>query len=272
MPRAWYNTDRARAVAKRIGIFFGVVVLLWVSSFLPVISTFFHAVEGTTYQAGSLLGRATSRLFANEDSLSAQLSLCTDRLEASTILAASSEANAREVEEWRTLIGYISRTNTKGIAARIVARDTPEASVVTIDRGSNDGVSAGAAVVIGDGALFGIVDAISTTSATVRLTEDPKSAIPAAILGKQKTIGLVTGQEGALLSMAYIPQDTLLSVNDIVVTSGLGGSLAQGIVIGTVTNIVATPSAPFITATISPVHDAREWTTVLVLPYPENTL
>ena len=272
MPRAWYNTDRARAVARRIGIFFLVSILLWLCSFLPGISSVFHRIESAAYQAGSVLGRATSRLFANEDSLSAQLSSCTNRLGASTILAASSEANAREVEEWRTLMGYVSRTNTKGITARILARDTPEESVVTIDRGANDGVQAGAAVIIGDGALFGTVDSVATTSSAVRLTEDPKSAIPAAIIGKQKTIGLVTGEEGALLSMDYNPQDTRLAVNDIVGTSGLGGLLAQGIVIGTVTNILATPSAPFITATITPVHDAREWTAVLVLSYPENAL
>lgn len=272
MPRAWYNTDRARAVAKRIGVFFVVIFALWISSFVPVLSSFFHAIEGGTYQAGSLLGRAASRLFANEDSLSAQLGICTERLTDSAILAASSEANAREVEEWRTLFGYVTRTQINGIAARIVARDTPEESVVTIDRGENDGIRVGAAVIIGDGALFGIVDSVAGTSSTVRLTEDPKSAIPAAILGKQKTIGLVTGREGALLAMEYIPQDTLLAVNDIVVTSGLGGSLKQGIVIGIVTNVLATPSAPFITASISPVHDPREWTTVLVLPYPESAL
>ncbi len=272
MPRAWYNTDRARSTAKRIGIFFLVIFAFWISSFVPILSSFFHAIEGGTYQAGSLLGRATSRLFANEDSLSAQLNVCTDRLTASTVLAASSEADAREVQEWRTLMGYVARTNVKGVAARIIARDTPEESVVTIDRGEVAGVRVGAAVVIGDGTLFGIVNSVNTTSATVRLTEDPKSAIPGAILGKQKTIGLVTGQGGALLSMEYIPQDTLLALHDIVVTSGLSGSLTQGIVIGTVTNILATPSAPFISATISTVHDPREWTTVFVLPYPEEIL
>ena len=272
MPRTWYNTDRARSTAKRVGIFFAVIFVLWLSSFVPFLSSFFHAIEGGTYQAGSLVGRATSRLFANEDSLSTQLSTCTERLGASTVLAASSDANAREVEEWRTLMGYVARTNTKGIPARIIARDTPEESVVTIDRGESDGVRIGSAVVIGDGALFGIVDSVVATSSTVRLTEDPKSAVPGAILGRQKTIGLITGQEGALLTMEYIPQDTQLTVDDIVVTSGLGGYLSQGIVIGTVTNILAAPSAPFITATISPVHDPREWTAVFVLPYPENTL
>lgn len=272
MPRAWYNTDRARLTAKRVSIFFVVIFALWLSASIPALSSFFHAIEGGTYQAGSTIGRAVSRLFANEESLTAQLSMCTNRLNASTILAASSAADAREVEEWRTLVGYVARTRTKGVPARIIARDTPEDSVVTIDRGEHDGIRVNSAVIIGDGALFGIIDSVAATSSTVRLTEDPKSAVPGAILEKQKTIGLVTGREGALLTMEYIPQDTQLAVDDVVVTSGLGGYLSQGIVIGTVTNILATPSAPFITATVSPVHDPREWTTVFVLPYPESTL
>ncbi len=272
MPRAWYNSDRTRAAVKHMATFFGVCALLWAASFVPALSAVFQTVEGGVYQAGSLLGRATSRLFANEDSLSAQLNTCTNRLGASTIIAANAQADQREVEEWRTLMNYVSRTAVHGVAARVIARDTPEDAVVTIDRGLNDGIREESAVVIGDGALFGVIDSVSLTSSTVRLTEDPKSAIPGAILGKQKTIGLVSGQEGALLAMDYIPQDTLIAADDIVVTSGLGGRIAQGIVIGTVTDVVATPSAPFIHATIRPVHDPREWTSVLVLPYPSANL
>ncbi len=272
MPRTWYNTDRARAVVSRIGAFFGFLFVCWILSFFPVVAQALHTVQGSAYHAGALIGRASSRLFAREDSISAQLNTCTNRLNAAVMLSANSESNAREVQEWRALMGYQSRTAARGIAARVIARDTPEESMVTIDQGIEDGVQHGSAVVVGDGVLFGIVDSVSATSANIRLTEDPKITIPATIFGYQTTIGLVTGQEGALLAMEYIPQDTQIAINDIVVTSGLGGRLLQGIVIGTVTSIVPSISAPFVTAAISPVHDPREWTAVFVLPYPENLL
>lgn len=272
MPRAWYNTDRAHAIARRISAFFGVLLVCWILSFLPAFALIFHTVEGWTYQAGVSIGRATSRLFAREDSLSAQLNICINRLDAAVTLSAASESNAREIQELRSLIGYQSRTAKKGTAARVIARDTPEESLVTIDQGANNGIQKGSAVIIGDGILFGIIDFVAPTFSTVRLTEDPKSTIPATILGTQTTIGLVSGREGALLAMEYIPQNAKIASNDIVVTSGLEGRLPQGIVIGTVTSIIPSLSAPFVTATISPVHDAREWTAVLVLPYPENNL
>jgi rod shape-determining protein MreC len=68
--------------------------------------------------------------------------------------------------------------------------------------------------------------------------------------------------------MQFIPQDTTITVGDVVITSGLGGKIPEGLILGTVQSIQAEPSAPFLTATILPVHDPREWTSVIVLPFP----
>ncbi len=272
MPRAWYTTDRARSLTKRLGTFLVMLLVFWMLSFLPTVARVFHTIQANVYAGGALIGRATSRFFAQEDSLSAQLNMCTNRLAASTVLAAASETNAREVYEWRTLMKYQPPQAIQGIAARVLARDTPEESLVTIDRGFQDGIQPGTAVIVGDGVLFGVIDTVGNSTSTVRLTDHSKSAIPGAIRDTRSTIGLVTGQEGALLAMDYIPQNSALAVNDIVVTSGLGGLIPENIVIGIVTDILATPSAPFIRATIQPVHDQREWTVVLVLARPEAVL
>lgn len=272
MPKTWYNSDRSHSIVKRIAVFFGFLLVYWALSFIPAAATVIHAIEGNAYQVGSLIGRASSRLFANENSLSAQLNTCLNRLNSTTVIAASSETNAREIEELRALLRYTMRINITGISARIIARNAPEESVVIVDKGANEGIQIGSAVIVGDGVLFGTIEDVNATTATVRLTEDPKSIIPGAILGTQKTIGLVSGREGALLSMDYIPQDTQISENDIVITSGLGGRLSAGIVIGTIIAVTPSLSAPFVSASISPVHDPREWTAVLILPYQEIAL
>jgi rod shape-determining protein MreC len=261
-----------RGITKHLGTFFSILIIFWLLSFLPTVSAVFHTVQAKVYGTGALIGRATSRFFAQEDSLSAQLNTCTNHLSAAVVRAAASEAHAQEVEEWRTLMNYQTRASASGVPARVIARDTPEESTVTIDRGTVHGIQPGSAVIIGDGVLFGIAEYVADTITTVRLTDHPKSAIPGAILNIRNTIGLVTGQEGALLAMDYIPQHSAITVDDVVVTSGLGGHIPENIVLGIVTSIIATPSAPFVQATIQPVHDSREWTAVLVLPYPENIL
>ncbi len=266
MPRAWYTTDRAQSITRRLGAFLGVILVVWLLSFVPFLAPVYHGIRSAVYAVSSILGRATARLFANETSLSAQLAVCTDRLSIETVKAAAVDANAREAEEWRTLFGYIQRNQTQGIAARIIARSAPTSSTVIIDRGAADGIILHSAIIIGEGVLYGTVESVTETSSVVRLTEDAESAIAGAILGKRKTIGIVKGQEGALLSMDFIPQETLLTIGDVVVTSGLDGEIPEGLVIGTVSEVVATPSAPFISAVVALVHDPREWTSVLVIP------
>lgn len=268
MPRAWYNTDKAQTITKRLLIFFLSLVVLWGLSFIPFVAPAFHTVQGGVYSVSSAFGRAISRLFAREDSLSSKLELCTERLTQTTVIASQAQQSANEVMQWQQVVGYEQRTGLQGLAARIIARGETPASTVIIDRGANDGITEGSAVVIGNGILYGTIISLEDTQALVRVTEDARSALSATIQGITKTMGLVVGQEGAALEMQYIPQDTKIAVGDIVVTSGLGGKIPEGLILGTVQSVEAAPSAPFLTATILPVHDPREWTAVVVLPFP----
>lgn len=268
MPRAWYTTDKAQTIAKRLVVFFCGLGVLWGLSYVPFIAPGFHTVQGGIYSASSTVGRAISRLFAQESTLSSQLELCTERLTQTTATAAQAEQANNEVTQWQQVVGYEQRSGVHGLAARIIARGETPASTVIIDRGANDGVAEGSAVVIGNGILYGTIISVEGTQSFVRVTEDARSALSATIQGATKTMGLVVGQEGAALQMQYIPQDTTIAIGDIVVTSGLGGKVPEGLILGTVQNIQAEPSAPFLTATILPVHDPREWTAVIVLPFP----
>lgn len=268
MPRAWYNTDKAQTIAKRLLIFFLSLAVLWGLSFIPLVAPAFHIVQGGIYNASSTIGRAISRLFAREDSLSSQLELCTERLTQTTVIAAQAQQANSEVAQWQQVVGYEQRTEQHGVAAHIIARGETPASTVIIDRGANDGITEGSAVVIGNGILYGVIVSVESTQSLVRVTEDASSALSATIQGTSKTMGLVVGQEGAALEMQYIPQDTAITIGDVVVTSGLGGKVPEGLILGTVQSVEAAPSAPFLTATILPVHDPREWMAVIVLPFP----
>ncbi|MCR4311893.1 MAG: hypothetical protein NUV56_01280, partial [Candidatus Uhrbacteria bacterium] len=108
--------------------------------------------------------------------------------------------------------------------------------------------------------------AADTFRSTVRLSTDRASQVPSAILGKRRTIGMVEGQEGALLAMDFVPQDADVAPGNIVVTSGLDGSIPEGLVIGTISDVIIQESAPFKRAIIEPLHDPREWSTMLIIP------
>lgn len=270
MPRAWYFTEKTKKIAQRLAVFFGTLAALWFLSTISWFAPAIHMVQSTLYAVSSAAAQTFSRIFASEESITRQRDLCLSQLAEQSSRAAVLIASADEVEEWRQLLGYENRITRDGIAARIISRGAIASSMIVLDRGIDDGVQIGAAVIVNNGLLIGSIATVGKFQSTVRLIEDPQSAIPATILGQQRTIGLITGNEGAVVSMNYIPQDAGITLGDSVVTSGLGGKIPEGLFLGIVTAVTTEQNAPFVVATVTPVHDSRDSMAVLVLPYAET--
>ncbi len=271
MPRAWYTSDRVRLAAKRVVLF---VTILGVYFLLIQFEPLARADAWARHQLvrlGTGIGSAVARLVASEESLATQLTRCTDERLALTIDTARLAATEREIEELRGLLSFQSKISLPGIAARVLTRSVGGVTSVTIDRGRLDGLAVGMAAVIGDGIYFGMVTEVDDYRATVRLSTDRSSQVPAAILGKHRTIGLAEGQEGALLAVNFVPQEADVEAGDIVVTSGLDGLMPEGLVIGTLLDVIVEESAPFKRAIVEPLHDPREWSTMLIIP-PESVV
>jgi rod shape-determining protein MreC len=265
MPRAWYFGERAQNAAKRFGAFLGAVFVLWLLSHISWVATSAHVVQGGVYSVAHSVAQFATRLFANEEDAMQRLAVCTDLLADQAARNAQLASAENEVAQWRQIFTYQRAHERNEVSARIIARGALASSDVLLDRGERDGIAVGDAVVIGSGFLLGTVVEIGETESRVRLIEDPQSAVTATIYGQEKTIGLVVGNEGAVLTLEYVPQQTVISVGDSVVTSGLGGNIPEGLLIGIIESVTTEESAPFVTATISPIHDPRTWNVVLVV-------
>ncbi len=171
-----------------------------------------------------------------------------------------------ENEELRAQAGFVSRFRSRAVTASIVSRSVgPEASAFVIDRGADDGVEVGDPAVSGDGVMVGKVTAVTAGSATVRVISDRDSATAVALLNGTRTIGIAQGMSGALLALKYIPQDERVSINDIVVTSGLEENVPSGLIIGIVNTVTSDPTAPFQEAVLEPLGDVRRIHTVSIV-------
>ncbi len=265
MPRAWYFGEKAQHAAKRFGAFLGSLFLLWMLSRISWVAHGAHTIQGGLYGLAHAVARTTTRLFANEEETTQRLAACTNLLADQVVRNTNLASAENEVSQWRQVFEYTRNTERTEIAARIIARGALASSDVLIDRGERDGIILGDAVVIGNGFLFGTIVDVNETQSTVRLIEDPRSAVTATLYGEEKTIGLVVGNEGAVLTLEYVQQSTVLSVGDSVVTSGLGGNIPEGLLIGIIESVTTEESAPFVTATITPIHDPRTWNVVLVV-------
>jgi rod shape-determining protein MreC len=150
------------------------------------------------------------------------------------------------------------------VTADVIARDTSSyLRRIIINRGTRDGIQVGNPVISGQG-LVGRVEEVVANAAWVRLAIDPDSAINAR-LQTAAAEGTVTGQLQGGLRMEFIPQQAVVEVGDMVVTSGLGGTFPANLVIGQVTSVRRPQAEPFQTAEVRPAVDFARLRIVAVI-------
>lgn len=149
---------------------------------------------------------------------------------------AQGEEDRLEAERLRGLLGLKDAYEMEGVAARIIGRSTQAWSqTVTVDAGSAEGVDAGQTVMGATGVVGQVID-VADHSATVRLLTDPNSGA-AAMVQSSRAEGIVRGSLEGLLYLEDVAADKQVSLGDVVITSGLGGSYVKGLIIGTVAKI-----------------------------------
>ena len=174
-----------------------------------------------------------------------------------------------ENETLRKLLGFTQANPTHSYKAaevkgRVIGRDPSNfLSYLTIDSGSQQGIEKGMPVVTERG-LVGRITDVGSNWAKVMLIIDPSSSVNALIQSSRAT-GVVEGQVGGSLVMKYIPQGETVNVNDIVLTSGLGGNFPKKLIIGQVTAVQQRDIEMFQQADIRPTVDFNNLEIVLVI-------
>ena len=122
-------------------------------------------------------------------------------------------------------------------SARVIGVDaTPYFRIVTIDRGSSDGVRSNLAVVAPEGVVGRVIDPVSRRTSKVQLLID-RNAAAGARLERTRVVGVVSAGTGeSRLSLNYVSNFTDVIDGDVVVTSGADGIYPKGFVIGRVTS------------------------------------
>jgi rod shape-determining protein MreC len=151
------------------------------------------------------------------------------------------------------------------LAARVTARSPSNLrDVIAIDRGKGDGMKAGMPVVTEGKTLVGTVTDVHDGYSWVKLVTDVDSAVSGLIL-ESRAQGVVSGGYNRRLSMEFVTQEAIVKQGDTVLTSGLGGSYPQGLVIGRVTGVKGNPQELFRQVTVEPLASLSRLENVLVM-------
>ncbi len=151
--------------------------------------------------------------------------------------------------------------------ASVIARDsTNRFFMCIIDKGKLDGVEYLDPVVTADG-LVGYISEVSLTSAKVMTILDITIDV-GAYSSTTRDIGIVTGAvelaSAGMCQIEYLPRDSEIQVNDIILTSG-GNLYPKNLVIGTIEQVKTGSHGISKVATIRPAAQIRTLKDVFVV-------
>ena len=268
------NNERA----PRAGV---LVVILLVASLLMVVvygregdSGPLHTLQGKAQSVATPFASVGNQVGASAQSLSVAAG---DAVADSSTLSGLQEQNAElrnlvaQLEEYRqeaqrleTLLAIRDTYSIEGAAARVVGRSGEAYSqTITLDAGTEDGVDVGQTV-MGSNGVVGQVVTVAQASCTVRLLTDPQSGA-AVYVQSSRAEGVVRGSLDGLLYLEGIDADAEVSVGDVIVTSGLGGSYVSGLLVGTVVRINDAQGSAARTILVSPNESSDPLSEVIVI-------
>ena len=133
-----------------------------------------------------------------------------------------------------------TRTDFNSIGANVIGKKTDEeSSIITLDKGTKDGVKINSVVFVSEG-LVGVVCEVNMNFCKVRTIFDAESSVSAICL-RSGDMGIAEPVEhkttGGKCYLNYIDRSSKTVIGDTIETSGTGGIFPRGLVIGKVTEI-----------------------------------
>lgn len=139
-----------------------------------------------------------------------------------------------ENEALRESAGIEIRKKFDLLPGQIIVRGgEAQQGAIVIDRGAVHGVRSGMPAIVGEGVLVGIVDEVYPASARVTLLSSSQSTVGGMTV-EHSAKGIVRGDRGLGIAYDMVLQSDTLRQGDRVVTSGIGGEVPSGLLVGTV--------------------------------------
>jgi rod shape-determining protein MreC len=171
----------------------------------------------------------------------------------------------REIMELRSLLNMRQANRLDGVAGLVIGESVSNFEwLITVDRGSEDGVAPNAPVVGGQG-LIGRIVKVAPRWSQVQLIIDPDSSVAGRLAVSGET-GLIRGQRNRDLSMDLVNPEEAIVPGEQVVTAGYqGGLYPPGILVGSVSQVQERPGGLTQEITVRPAVDFSALQFVLVL-------
>ena len=155
-------------------------------------------------------------------------------------------------------------TDEVRVAGIMSVSSNPFRHVLVIDRGRNDGVYDGQAMVDSDGVVGQVIET-GLFSAQAVLISDPDHALPVEInRNGLRTIAVGTG-EFDRLDLPFMPNNADVALGDLLVTSGLGGAFPAGYPVAVIDSVIRIPQEPFAAVSARPAAELNQVREIMLI-------
>lgn len=240
------------------------------------LATAVYPVQQVATAPIELAGRAAG-FFSSHAALLAENAELKARLLQAAQTAQRYEAAAADDLRLRRLAGAADELQARSTPAEILytGRD-PFARTIIIDKGTQQGVSAGNPVVDDLGVLGQVTRAYPLVS-QVTLVTDKEQAVPVQVVRNGlRAIAFGAGDSG-MMDLRFMPPNVEIRAGDELVTSGIDGTYPPGLPVATVVSVERDATRPFARIACRPAAGVGRGRYVLVLtgeaklpPYPEK--
>lgn len=274
-PGRWFGEEGSRTARLMIYILLAIVLMFMdqIGHYVPRIRTAMElAFEPVFHVAGwpsaaleslELRTRERSELIAENQQLLEQLLKVSGSVQTRTALV-------QENQRLRDLLGATRGREYFFNFAEMTRVDLdPFSHKIWINRGADEGVAVGQAVIDGLG-IVGQVEDVLRHLSSVRLISDPDHALPVQINRTGlRTVAYGRGETSHLL-MPNVPLQADVSPGDLIVTSGLGDRFPPGFPVGEVERVQRDSGETFAKVYVQPYAALDRGREVLLIEVQER--
>lgn len=254
-------------------VIFGLLFFLHsVGALRPIENLFLNLVEPTSgrlYRLGNIFNNSYKDR-ESQTSLAARVEELTKEVARLKVINSQQEELVEENLKLKNQLNFLNDNSYQSVVAAVIAREslageTEMGQDLLVNKGIKDGVIIGQGVINEEGLIVGKVIEVKETSAKICLTTSSECKLAASIQNETRTQGITDGDLGLTIKMNYVPQMEKISIGDTVITSGLGGKIPRGLVIGQVIEIRNESNEVWQDATIEPLVNLNNLTFVTII-------
>ena len=143
-----------------------------------------------------------------------------------------------EIENQRLnqMLKFKNKTRFQLLSTRVIASDPfPEYSLLTIDKGSKDGVKKNQLAIVESG-VIGYILRVQQETSQILLLSNQNSVLP-VIVQRSRVHGLIEGSNKNLFYLKYLKNEDDIVQGDMIVTNSIHQDFPAGLAVGIVSKI-----------------------------------